>query len=404
MTTFLILWLCAQAVGVVLVRTFTVGLGKRVFTDIAPPVAVIIAVKGHDAEFDEFLVRLFEQDYPNFRVIFAVEASDDGAVPMIEKCRTIAPDRVTLVVAGRAVEEGQKTTNLLAAVAKLRHDDEILVFADADIWPEHDWLARLVDPLVRRDADIVTGFPWLIVKDGKLASLVLASIAAMVATMPRLAFLNGAWGGSTAIRHDQFRALNMNSEWKGVLSDDLQLTNVASRAGLTIAAPREMLLRTAISTLGFSGVIAEARRWYLLVRVHMPAAYALTVAAMTIAALGWILAVAGAVAGRLDAVVVLLAAFALAGWRTRARSRLIGTLWGPSGLAENRLFLRADWAVAPLAVIISAICGWSALLMRRTTWAGVTYEVRGPQNIAIVNRSIVHKFAREYFGNIILSR
>ena len=111
----------------------------------------------------------------------------------------------------RAIEEGQKTANLLAAVSQLRHDDEILVFADADIWPEHDWLARLVDPLVRRDADIVTGFPWLIVKDGKLASLMLASIAAMVATMPRLPFLNGAWGGSTAIRQDQFRALDMHT-------------------------------------------------------------------------------------------------------------------------------------------------------------------------------------------------
>ena len=56
-------------------------------------------MKGHDHEFDEFLVRLFEQDYPTFRVIFAVEAETDGAVPAIEKCRSIAPDRVTLVVA-----------------------------------------------------------------------------------------------------------------------------------------------------------------------------------------------------------------------------------------------------------------------------------------------------------------
>jgi hypothetical protein len=391
MTTYLILWLCAQAAGVLVVWLFTIGLGKSARPEVTPAVAVIVAVKGHDPEFDEFLVRLFEQDYGNFRVIFAVEAEGDAAIPMIEKCRTLAPERVNLVVAGRAVEEGQKTTNLLAALATLRLEDEILIFADADIWPERDWMSRLVDPLVRGEADIVTGFPWLVVKDDKPASLLLASIAAMVATMPRAAFLNGAWGGSTAIRHDQLRALDMQSEWKGVLSDDLQLTNVAARAGLTIAAPREMLLRTAISTMGFSGIVAEVRRWYMLVRVHVPAAYAMTLAAMTFAALGWLLLAIGLLAFRTDAIVVLVLALALAAVRRVARQRLIRALWGESGIAENRLLLRWDWAVAPFAVIASAICGWSALLMRRTTWAGVTYEVHGPQNIEILRRDVVTK-------------
>ena len=53
--------------------------------------AVVVAAKGHDYEFDEFLVRLFQQDYPAFRVIFAVESADDAAVPAIEKYRAIAP-------------------------------------------------------------------------------------------------------------------------------------------------------------------------------------------------------------------------------------------------------------------------------------------------------------------------
>jgi glycosyltransferase involved in cell wall biosynthesis len=391
MTTYLVLWLCAQTIGVVLVWMFSIDLGQRVILDIAPPVAVIVAVKGHDQEFDEFLVRLFEQDYPHFRVIFAVEASSDPAVAVIQQCRAIAPDRVTLVVGGVAVDQGQKTTNLLAAISQLRHDDEILVFADADIWPEPDWLSRLVDPLVHRTADIVTGFPWLIVQDGKLASLMLASLAAMVATVPRLSFLNGAWGGSTAIRQEQFRALNMNAHWRGVLSDDLQLTNVASRAGLKIAAPRELLLRTAISTMGFTGVIAQARRWYMLVRIHMPAAYALTVGAMTFAAIGWLLAIGGTLALRRDAMVTLALALVLAGLRTLARMRLVETLWRRTGPAENRLFLRTDWAMAPLAIFLSVACGWSALLMRRTNWAGITYEVRGRQNVEILSRDGVSK-------------
>jgi cellulose synthase/poly-beta-1,6-N-acetylglucosamine synthase-like glycosyltransferase len=330
---------------------------------------------------------LFEQDYPNFRVIFAVESNDDGAVPVIEKCCALAPDRVALAVAGRATDEGQKTANLRAAVSQLRYDDEILVFADADILPEPDWLMRLVNPLLWRKADIVTGFRWVVAKDGGIANHISASIAAMVATIPRLPHLSGAWGGSTAIRQDQFRALDVSAKWRGVLSDDLQLTNVAVRAGLKIAAPRELLLRTSSGARGFADVVTEMRRWYMMMRVHMPVAYGVTLTVTTLAALGWILAIGGSLIGRADAIVVLILALLLAVARILARRRLVRALWGRSGLAENRLFLFTDWAVAPLAVVISAICGWSALLMRRTTWAGVTYEVRGPQNIGVLGRN-----------------
>ncbi len=245
--------------------------------------------KASSSALDEFLVRLFEQDYPRFRAIFAIESTDDPATAILSRCCALAPDRVTLVLAGEAIGQGQKTNNLLAAVSQLRHDDEILVFADADILPEPDWLSRLVEPLVRRTADIVTGLPWPVVKNGQIASLMLASIAAMAATLPRLPFLSGAWGGSTAIRLEDFRTLGMDRQWRGALSDDLQLTNVAVRAGLRIAAPADVLLRTAVPDVGFAGAIARMRRWYMLARLHIPVVYGAILAVMTFAALGWLL-------------------------------------------------------------------------------------------------------------------
>ena len=136
MTTFLVLWLFGQIAGVTLVWMFALGLGRRVIPDFTPPVAVIVAVKGYTDTFNEFLVRLFEQDYPHFRAIFAVESADDPAMEVLAKCRAWSPDRVTIVLAGEAVNQGQKTANLLAGVSQLRSKDEILVFADTNIWPE----------------------------------------------------------------------------------------------------------------------------------------------------------------------------------------------------------------------------------------------------------------------------
>ena len=342
MTAFLWIWLITQAIGVTLVWLFTLGLGRPVRLTATPRIAVVVAVKGHDEEFDEFLVRLFEQAYPAFRVIFAVESNADAAVPAIERCRAIAPERVSLVVAGTRRDEGQKTTNLRAAVATLAPDDEILVLADADILPEPDWLARVVEPLVADEADVVSGFAWLVVKDDHLSSFVLTAMAASIATLPRLPLLNPAWGGCIAMKQDTFRDLDIADAWSGTLSDDLQLTNVVQQAGGRIRAPREILLRTAIKTGGFAAVTAEARRWFMLARVYMPFAYWTTIAAMSFSALGWILAVVGTLAVRRDAAVVLALALALGVIRSFGRARLVRRLWGHPGSAENARYLRIE--------------------------------------------------------------
>jgi ceramide glucosyltransferase len=386
MTAFLSAWLAAHAIAVALVFAFTVRLGRPVRVSQGPSAAVVVAVKGHDHEFDEFLIRLFRQDYPAFRVIFAVESADDAAVPAIEKYRAAAPDRVTLVVAERRKDEGQKTTNLRAAVATLTPQDEILVLADADIWPEPDWLSRLIEPLVAGEADAVSGFTWLIVKDGRLSSYVLTAMAASIATIPRLPMLNPCWGGSTAMRQRMFRDLNIAEEWRGTLSDDLQLTNVVQAARGRIAAPREILLRTAIKTGGFADVVAEARRWFMLVRIYVPGTYAITLAAMTFAALGWVAAVVGTLALRLDAAVVLALALLLNWLRAKARGLLVRRLWGEAGFAENARYLRLDPLVSPIATILNAIYGWSALRLNRTTWAGISYEINGPQDVLVLKR------------------
>ena len=386
MTLFLILWLCTQAVGVVLVWGFSIGLGGAARASATPPAVLVMAVKGRDPEFDECLAKLFAQDYPAFRFIFSVEAAADAAVAAIEPYRAKYPGRVEIVVAGEGVDEGQKTTNLVAAVDRLRREDEIVVLCDADIWPEPDWLRRLAAPIVEGKADIVTGFPWLIVKDGKAASYMLTSLAASVATIPRLSMFNGAWGGTTALRQDYFKSLEIRANLRGVLSDDLQLTNVATAAGSRIIVPRELLLRTAIHTGGWGDVIAEARRWYMLVRVHMPAAYGATIFAMSFGALGWVFAIVGALMLEPEARTILAVAIVLSILRTLGRALLVYRLWGSDGFAENRNSFLIDWLISPVGMLFSALCGWSAMFMRRTTWSGITYEVRGPQQVKILAR------------------
>jgi len=386
MTAFLLLWLAAQAVSVLFVWLFTIGLGRPVSVSTLPPVAVIVAVKGHGSVLDGFLGRLFEQDYPFFRVIFAVESAADPAVAAMMPYCSKYPERIDLVIAGLSSDEGQKVANLRAALLHVTSADEILLFADADIWPERDWLKRLIAPLVRGEADVVSGYTWLVAHDRHLATFVMASMSAALVTIPRLPLFNAAWGGSTAIWRDQFDALGIAQAWRGTLSDDLQLTQVAKRAGCTIAAPREILPRIAVTTGGFAAVADDALRWFMLFRVHMPATYAIALVTMTFLAVGWVVAIIGALAGQGTGLAALMAAFVLALMRTAGRAVIVARLWGRTGLRENGLFWAIDPVVTPLASILNAVYGWCALFLRQTTWAGITYEIRGPQQVKVLSR------------------
>ncbi len=384
MTSFLALWLLGQVIAVVLVWHFVWRVGQPVSGAAMPPVAIVVAVKGHDIEFDGFLAGIFAQDYPSYRVIFGVETADDAAVPAIERYRAAHPGKVTLVVAGLADNESQKITNIRATLPLLTAADEMLVFADADIWPQRDWLQRVVDPILRGDADAVSAYPWLIPHDRRFSTLLLTSISAGVATVPRAPMWDSAWGGVMGIRHARFDELGIGEAWRGAISEDLQLTSRVQKGKGGVLAPRELLLRTPIVTEGLAQIADQARRWYMLVRIHAPLTYAIAVTVTTFTAAGWLLAAYAAVTG---APGTLLAAILLAVLRTAGRGALVARLWGRPGILENRWFLGFDWLVTPLAAVFSAALAWSALFKRRMTWGGTTYEVRGPQDIRIIARS-----------------
>ncbi len=386
MTSFLLLWLLAQLAVVAFVWLFTIGLGEPASRDVTGRVVLIVAVKGPDPEFKHFLDGLARQHYADFRAIFAVQAADDPAVAQIESFRAGRADRVSTVVAGLAEDEGQKSTNLRAALRSVTASDDFIVFADANIRPSPDWLRRLIAPLAHGEAEVVSGFAWGIPGSRTLASFALTGMSNALITVPRLPLFNAAWGGSTALRRDKCEALDLDRGWRGTVSDDLQLTRLALRAGYRIAVPRELLPRAFITAESFRDLFSEGVRWLLLFRVYMPATFALVICLLTFNSVGWLLALAGTLAGSAFAFKILLAAFVLMLLRTAGRMRIAMTLWGKAGLDENRAYFYFDAILAPLAATLSALCTWFALFRNETTWAGITYALDGPQRVRILRR------------------
>ncbi len=386
MFTFLTFWLAAQTISVALVWLFTIGLGRPVVPMRAPRAVIIVAVKGPDPEFEHFLDALSAQDYPSFRVIFAVESVDDPAVIQIASYRARTAGRIALAVAGPSQNEGQKSANLRAALKEIAPDDEIVVLADANIRPGTDWLKRLITPLVEGSADIVSGYAWVVPKDNAFWSFVLTAMSHALVAIPRLPLLNAAWGGSTAMTRECCEMLALDTAWRGTISDDLQLTVVAQRSGCTIAAPREILLRSYVAAGGLRGLTAESVRWMLMFRTYMPTTFTIAMVALSFTAAGWITVVVATLGRVHGAGEILVAAIALMALRSTARAVIVARLWGIAGLKENGRFLSVDPLIAPVAALTSAVCGWAALTTRETTWAGITYRIDGPQQVKVVAR------------------
>src|SRR5271166_5600454 len=65
------------------------------------------------------------------------------------------------VTAGLGKDAGQKVVNQLAALERLKPDDAIVTFIDADALPTPLWLARLVAVLINSGKPLATGYRWM---------------------------------------------------------------------------------------------------------------------------------------------------------------------------------------------------------------------------------------------------
>ncbi len=336
------------------------------------PAVVIIPVRGAD-NLPGLWRALCAQQFPDWRLIFALEAESDPAYPLLTRFVAATKERpdTELVIAGTATTSGQKIYNQLAAMAHLRPRDAIVVFADADILPQSDWLARLVHPLGRDDVQIVSGWRWLTANDDRLATAFICAAHASFSLAPRPRPWALAWGGSMALRRRYVDVIDLSAWWRNAVLDDLRLTRAAWTAGGTVLGPSSLLLRSPVR-YGWRRGAAFIRRQYLFVRIHMPVYWALAAAAVTIPPLGWVAAISASFAGQRYLLLGFALAIGLHQFRVAVRRRVAYRLWHEP--AKHRQLAIDRWAV-PAWQLFHAALLWSTAFGYRIYWAGRTYRL-----------------------------
>jgi len=335
------------------------------------PVHLVVPCKGGSDHLERHLLAFAAQRYRPLLVSFVTESASDAAAPLIAELAA-RHDHVRHIVAGLASSGSQKIHNLLAAVAAAPPQAEVFAFCDSDIEPHPDLLRHLVGALVFHGVTVTTGYRWLAPEAAGLVARVHTVLSGYMATLAAWPTSRVVWGGTWAIRRNDWQRLRVAEYWRPRLSDDLALQTLLERHGVRrefvpwcVSPTREALTRPAELLDWFS------RQVYYM-RLYTPSWWRAAVASLLLAG--------AAVVGALAVLAAPLLGWGVAGALPAAGAAvlLLGVLAVPLLIIAPRpgplTFTRRQWvALAPLAGVVALLSAVHSLFMRRVTWAGITY-------------------------------
>lgn len=371
-----------------------------------PRVTVILPCCGVDERLHQTVERLGRQRYGAYEVIFTFESADDPAHEAVRRWAAAWPGvRHRSVVAGPTGHRSQKIHNLLAAVAAVPDETEVLVFLDSDAVPNQDWLGHIVAPLADEAVGAATGFRWYCAAGG-LANAVRSVWNAPSLTLMEREATRFCWGGATAMRRARFESLEIARHWESALSDDLQVTQAVKAAGLRIVFVPQALIPSHDST-SLRGFWEFARRQLVITRICAPKIWRAglllctafvgggTIAAVLCvgAALEWFgTAALAAAAGVLWALIVLLTVARCALRQVAIRK----VLHAPDVTWRDAL---ADVSGALWAGLIHMTLFQASMAGRRIRWRHIEYELVSPTQTRVLARHALSGSAQQGPGS-----
>jgi ceramide glucosyltransferase len=340
-----------------------------------PRIAVFCPCKGLDHDFEKNVRSVLLQDYADFIVYFIVESQADPAFAIL---KSVGAQNV--LIAGEAVECGQKVHNLRFAVERADATAQIFVFCDSDARYPRNWLSRLTAPLADRDAGVSTGYRWYVASRFHLPTLLRSAWNSTALSLLGDHNHNFAWGGSLAIRRPTFDSIGVMDAWRGAVSDDYAITRAAESAGVRIHFTPTCLIPS-YGDCRFRELLEFTTRQIIITRVYREQLWRLGLLAQTIFNLTFVGLPAAALAGGGSAFVVLwLIVYGLSAARSALRlSAVREVLHDPS-------LWRFAWFYILSPPVVSLIYEYNMLRSAATThieWRNIHYNLISPNETRV---------------------
>lgn len=364
-----------------------------------PKAVVIVPCRGLEHGFEENIQAILAQDYRDYEVVFVTESENDPAhgvlARLLKQRRRLTPP-TWMVVAGEAKNQGQKVHNLLAAIETLNSIDrrvEALVFADSDMRPARNWLAELVAPLGDQQVGATTGYRWYLPSnEGRNLAQSFASTLLSAWNASALALLGErsgfAWGGSMAIRRENFDGIGVKERWQGALSDDYVLTSAVHERGQRIKFVPQCLVASR-SEVTVKDLLEFTTRQMRITRVYSPRVWRLACVSHGLFNLtfwgGLLWLIVSSLTGTPNRLLaVLLAGVFLFGAITGAMRTVVAARLLAAGHGKKW------WAYLSLGPVVSLVYLYNIVASAKTTrivWRDIGYDLISPNETVIFHRT-----------------
>ena len=350
-------------------------------------VALIIATKGISENYERFLDFILTQKYRNYRVIFVTESEVDPAFDAISKRLESHDDkpRVELLVAGLSDRTGQKVHNLRVALSTLEDGDEILAFADADLYGRNDWLSCLTQPVNTGQCEFTTGYRWFLPVNRRLPNRIIGSLGIAMESWISSGWRMLLWGGSMTVTRETFDELDIYKNLDRCLNDDVRITELAQASKKKIRYVRSAEATTPVD-YSFPELFEFGRRQYMCLRLHRKRMLFCAILFPFLYLTSFVICVLLLFQGILWMLVLIGLVFLFNVLRQHIRNKYVSERFSDPDRKKLLSTISSSWWIDPIEKLVNLPIAVSAAFAKKMTWGGIRYRIHGPRSIEINGR------------------
>jgi ceramide glucosyltransferase len=334
---------------------------------VLPPVSLLKPVHGLEARLKENIESFFQQDYPDYEILFASDTEDDAALPVVREVAARYPKiACRVVVNGRPPWPNPPAYSFARMTEMAAHD--ILVTSDSDVEVAPNYLREIVPPTLDPNVGMLTclyrgknagGF-W----SGLDAIGMSVEMSAGVVTANLLEGMKFGLGPTIVARKDSVEKIGGYRVLGEYFSNDFVIGNLIEKAGYRVVLSRHVIDHV-VPPMTFRRMWDRQVRWAKGTRWSRPKGHFGTglIFAMPYGILGFLAAAA-------------MGQVALGAWLLGAAilNRVIESLAIGWGVVRDPRALKAPW-LYPVRDLLGFAVWCASYLSKRAVWRDSRYEL-----------------------------
>lgn len=331
-----------------------------------PPVTILKPLHGMEDELDRNLDSFFQQNYPDYEIIFGARDADNPALQIAERVRTRYPHvKSAVVLSGPPTWPNAKVFSLQKMIAV--SDRSYFIISDSDVRVAPNFLRNTIPPLLDPRVGLITcmyrGIPASDLWSSLEALGLSVEMSSGVVVADMLEGMRFALGPAMAARRDSIDAIGGIAATADYYSDDFELGNRIWAKGYKVVLSHH-IVKNVLTSRSPLRTLGDQLRWMKSTRYSRPAGHLGTglTFAMPFGLLGLL---AASVLGHPTwGIAILAAAFV----NRTLLSAAVG--WG---VARDPRALALCW-LYPLRDLSGFFVWLASYASRRFYWRGETYR------------------------------